>query len=427
MMVSQPEYLFVRAKTLEEAWSRFDPALPLPVGSPFYVEREDNPLGRLQRALLLARGNPPKCFFAGHRGSGKSTELNRLVDNADIRQRYWPVKFSVRDECDFNDLSYIEVLLAMGAQIFSQYRAAGGRMKDDLLGELEAWKGRTVTRLNEKGATFESGAGLDIGKFFLSALLKVKTEHITRTLVRQEIAPRVSELIGLINLMSAEVLAQSKRQVLVVIEDMDKPPLEVSRKLFEGALTTLMQPTCAIVYTVPVSIYFDPAFTHIRDNSYFLPNLKLHEKKQRAQPHKDGIRAMRAFVLARMTDTLIAGDALDEAVKNSGGVFREIAHILQRAIDNALARQSARIERVDVAWATAQIRSSFRRLLTQEDYQLLQDVREHNEVRYPERLGPLFHLLAVLEYTNGENWCDVHPALDPLLDEMADQTAPTEA
>ncbi len=426
--MSQPDYLFVRATTLEEAWSRFDPSLPLPVDSPFYVEREDNPLGRLQRALLLVRGSaPPKYFFAGHRGSGKSTELNRLVDNTDILKRYWPVKFSVRDECDFNDLTYIEVLLAMGAQIFNQYRAAGGRMKDDLLNELEGWKGRVVTRLNKKGATFESGTGVDIGKFFLSALLKVKTEHVTRELMRQEIAPRVSELIELINLMSAEVLTQSKRQVLVVIEDMDKPPLDVSRKLFEGALTTLMQPRCAIVYTVPVAIYFDPAFAQIRETSYFLPNIKLHEKQQRDQPHKSGIRAMRAFVLARMADTLITDDALDEAVKNSGGVFREIAHIMQRAIDNALARKAEYIELEDVAWAAAQIRSGFRRLLRQDDYRLLLDVRAHNEIRSPERLAALFHLLAVLEYTNGENWCDVHPALNPLLDEAAAQPAPSAA
>lgn len=423
-MLSKPEYLFVRATTLEEAWSRFDPTLPLPVGSPFYVEREDNPLGRLQRGLLLVRGSAPKYFFAGHRGSGKSTELNRLVENEGIRQRYWPVKFSVRDQCDFNDLTYIEVLLAMGAQIYTQYREAGGRMKADLLAELEGWKGRVLTRLNEKGATFESGAGVDIGKFFLSALLKVKTEHVTRELMRQEIAPRVSELIELINLMSAEVLVQSKRQVLVVIEDMDKPPLEVSRKLFEGALTTLMQPTCAIVYTVPVAIYFDPAFAQIRETSYFLPNIKLHEKQRREQPHKSGVRAMRAVVLARMADTLISDEALDEAVKNSGGVFREIAHILQRAIDNALARKAANIDREDVAWATAQIRSGFRRLLRQDDYRLLLDVRAHNEIRSPEKLAGLFHLLAVLEYTNGENWCDVHPALDPLLDEVAEQAAP---
>lgn len=161
------EHLYVRATTLEEAWSRFEPELPLPYDSPFYVARADNPRGELERGLLLTRGSQlPKKFFAGHRGCGKSTELNRLVEDNRILQKYWPVLFSVRDSCDFNDLAVEELLLAMGAEIFHQYEESGERLNDELLRELEEWKGRTVQRLTEKGAVFESGAGFDISQFF---------------------------------------------------------------------------------------------------------------------------------------------------------------------------------------------------------------------------------------------------------------------
>jgi len=151
---------------LEEAYSRFDPQSPLPVGSPFYVAREDNPLGRLTRKLLLSGPKNPKLFWAGHRGCGKSTELNQLVAREDIQKRFWPVKFSVRETSDFNDLTHIEVLLAIGGEIYRQYTETGQRLKDDLLQELNRWKDTTVTRLNQKGAAFESGAGFDIGAFF---------------------------------------------------------------------------------------------------------------------------------------------------------------------------------------------------------------------------------------------------------------------
>ena len=417
-MNALPDYLSVRATTLENAWSRFDPHTPLPVGSPFYVEREDNPLEQIVMELHLARSGSAKYFFAGHRGSGKSTELNRLVADSRIWQRYWPVKFSVREECDFNDLDVVEVLLAIGAQIYHQYTTTGGKMKKDLLAELEGWKGRTIERLNSKGATFQSGAGLDVGQFFLSALLKVKTEHVTRKIVRDEIRPRLSELIGVINLMSAEVLAQSKRQVLVVVEDMDKPPLKVAQKLFADGYSILTQPACTIIYTVPVAIYFDPTFTQIRETSHFLPNVKLHKKQQRDDLSTTGVRALRHFVLARMDDGLVAREALDEAVRVCGGVFRELTHVMQQAIINALTHEAQQVKKKDVDWAAARIRSGFRRLLSDDDYRLLLDVRDSNEMRHPGKLGPLFHLLAVLEYTNGENWCDVHPALDPLLDEI---------
>lgn len=419
-----PEYLRVRAQTLEEAWGRFDPQTPLPVGSPFYVAREDNPLGRLERGLILALGKPPKYFFAGHRGCGKSTELNRLVDSEKIKKRYWPVKFSVKDTSDFNDLSYIDVLLAMSAQIYHQYAEAGQRLDDDLLTELEQWKGSTIEQLQAKGAVFESGAGFDIGKFLLSALLKVKTEHTTRQTIRQVIEPRLTELIEIINLMSAEIQAQTGRQVLVVVEDMDKPPLTVARSLFADSFVNLTQPICAIVYTVPMSIYFDPTYTYIREGNYFLPSVKLHQKGQRSEWRDAGLKTMRHFVLARMADALIDETALTEAAKMSGGLFREMAHLMQKAIDHALARDGARITKEDVTRAVAQIRSDFRRQLDDEAYRLLLDVRKSNEMRHPDKLAPLFHNLAVLEYLNDESWCDVHSALHPLLDEIAPTLPP---
>jgi hypothetical protein len=128
---------------------------------------------------------------------------------------------------------------------------------------------------------------------------------------------------------------------------------------------------------------------------------------------------MRHFALARMDETLLERAGLDEAVRLSGGVFREMAHILQRGIDNALARTINQVELPDVAWAAAQIRTGFRRLLTNDQYRLLLQVRADNEMLQPDKLGQLFHILAVLEYSNGETWCDVHPVLNPLLDDIA--------
>jgi hypothetical protein len=73
------QFEFVKATNLDEAWSNFDPLAPLPgEESSFYVPRPGEPLGRLTRALLHTFTAPPKFFFAGYRGSGKSTELNRL-------------------------------------------------------------------------------------------------------------------------------------------------------------------------------------------------------------------------------------------------------------------------------------------------------------------------------------------------------------
>jgi hypothetical protein len=44
-------------------------------------------------------------------------------------------------------------------------------------------------------------------------------------------------------------------------------------------------------------------------------------------------------------------------------------------------------------------------------------VCQHNRLSQPDKLSPLLQMLAVLEYRNKENWCDVHPVLIELLDE----------
>ena len=410
------ELEFVKATDLDEAWSNFDPLLPLPSGCPFYVERPGRPLEQLTSALLRRYVSPPKYFFTGYRGSGKSTELNRLADDPGIKQNYFVVKFSVKDVCDVNNLNYVDVLLAIGAQVFVQYTERGGRLDEDLLAELEGWKGRVVERLQEKGAVFETGAGFDVRAFFLSALAKVKTEHSTREIIREEIEPRLSELIEKVNLIATAIQAREGRPVLVIIDDLDKPPLDQAKAIFYDAFTAITQPICAIVYTVPVAILFSEAFMSIRESCFPLPNVKLHERGKREEKVAEGYETMRDFVLQRMEEPLIEPDALEAAITLSGGVFREMAFVMRTAISNALRRGADKVGMPDIAWAESQLRNPLLRLLSDKDFAVLKEVRKTNPFRLPEpeKNARLLHILAVLQYANGPDWFDVHPALEAI-------------
>ena len=92
-------------------------------------------------------------------------------------------------------------------------------------------------------------------------------------------------------------------------------------------------------------------------------------------------------------------------------------HLHISAIDAAMENGHARVERADVARAETEIRSEYRRFLTQEQRNVLRAIRNHNRYDEPERIAPLLQVLAALEYKNDEVWCDVHPALNKLLDE----------
>ena len=402
---------FIVAEDLDLAWSNFDPFFTLPAHCPFHVERAGKPLNKLIRALLRQHRQPPKYFFSGHRGCGKSTELNRLAADDVINKRFFIVKYSVKDMCDVNNLNYVDVLFSMGAQLYIQYIDAGKELEPELLKELESW-GRSIELEQEKtksaGVSMKGG----ISAFFLSVQAKIKSEHTTRKIIREQIEPKLSELIDKINLIIADIEGKEKKNVLVIIDDLDKPSLEQAKEIFYNNYTAITQPACYIVYTVPISIFFGP---EIRESKFFLPNIKLHTKNDRNGIDKDGYELMRTFVYRRMKEELIEPKALDFAIKMSGGVFREGARIMQIAADSAIENERGRILKKDVERAEREIRSDFKRILESGDYNTLDEISKSNDIRGIEKVGHLLHNLSVLEYENKENWYDIHPTLEELL------------
>jgi hypothetical protein len=179
----------------------------------------------------------------------------------------------------------------------------------------------------------------------------------------------------------------------------------------------MMQPNCAIVYTVSSALFYSKEFDAIRDQSIFLPNIKLHRRAHIEDHCLEGYETLRKCAQARMDLGLIDQDALEEAITFSGGVFREMARIMRSGIGRARRRKATRVERTDIEWAVTEIRNEYRRILDKEDMEILKKIHQDNRLEYDNRFKPLLQLLAVLEYRNGENWCDIHPALRRLVNE----------
>jgi hypothetical protein len=224
-------------------------------------------------------------------------------------------------------------------------------------------------------------------------------------------------LISIINHIATAIYSHEHRIPLILIDDMDKPELEKARAIFHDRREIMMQPNCAIVYTVSSALFYSKEFDSIRDQAVFLQNIYLHPPMDPAIHHQEGYDTLRQFVHVRMAPELIDEDALELAITYSGGVFREMARIMRTAIGRARRRRSARLDCADVEWAATEIRNEYRRILDKEDIKLLKKVAENNRLEYSDRLRPLLQLLALLEYRDGENWCDVHPVLRKLLND----------
>jgi len=89
---------------------------------------------------------------------------------------------------------------------------------------------------------------------------------------------------------------------------------------------------------------------------------------------------------------------------------------MQMAADSAIEHERDRIIKEDVERAEQEIRSDFKWILRTEDYDILKELCKDNEIKGIEKIGHLLHNLSVLEYENAENWCDIHPTLEKVLE-----------
>jgi hypothetical protein len=413
---------YVVATDFDRAWLNFELDLPLRPErngkpNPFYIERPGNPIDELADALLAPFYRPPKFFFSGHRGCGKTTELLHLLSNPEIQKKYWPINFSIREEADVADLDFRDVLLAIGSRLFREYKKKGGDLPDQLLKELYNWQGKiekeVSTILESHGADMELDTS--INAFFINAGLKMKLEPATRVQLRQVVETDITGLITVINHIATTIYTKERLIPLILIDDMDKPNLDKARAIFHDRREIMMQPSCAIVYTVSSALFYSKEFDAIRDQAFFLPNIYLHPPMKPDVHHEEGYETLRKFVHMRMIPDLIEAPALEQAITYSGGVFRELARIIRTAIGRARRRKASKMDCTDIEWAAAEIRNEYRRILDKEDIKLLKNIGDNNLLEYNERMRPLLQLLALLEYRDTENWCDIHPVLRKLL------------
>ena len=115
----------MKANKLKDVYKNFDPVVPLSSNSEFYVERKDSPLDEIKEYLLRENQSELKILFSGHRGSGKSTELNQLMADDDIQIRYFITHYSVREVLDLASLDYVDLLFSIGAEIYSKANDLG--------------------------------------------------------------------------------------------------------------------------------------------------------------------------------------------------------------------------------------------------------------------------------------------------------------
>lgn len=408
----------------------------LPLLEPEEIEKFRVPYGRrvlleLEQVVDDCTPTNNKIIFTGHRGCGKSTllgELGRLLDD-----RYFVVFFSIADLIEMSDVNHINILFSIAMQMMEKAEKSNAiEIEKAVIDKFHQWFAtRTNTTTNNINA--EVSSGFDFWGF-LKGQMKVNSSVRQQTTL--ELKNNFPDLIARIEEIAAVIQTATNKDIIVIIDDLDKLDLSLVNEIYRNNIKALFQPKFRIIFTVPISVIREiplrASLTAESSNQIkIMPVSKMFRKGENrlpdAEPIVENVTTFSTILNKRIPMELIEISALKEMIFQSGGVLRELIRIASLCCSECLLQLRMEPDRTDVKitpdvvkGAVNEIRNEFASSLGKPQYEMLTAIYLDFDPNYEDDNGErkfldLLHGLYVLEYRNDDLWYDVHPIVADLL------------
>lgn len=365
-----------------------------------------------------------KILFYGHTGSGKSTELKRLLEEWHRPSLYFSVFASVTEDMDVYTFEKEDLFVLLLTKMVERIEAENIIFdRSDLDRIAKDWLATDQTLAQELKESFgfeastEASAGISLWKF-LSAKAGLKTlfstENKTTKTIRSKIKNNPNGLITQMNLIFARLrkaLEQyhSGKDILFVLDGTERlrgEKYDTFLDTFIRGAHLIQSLNVNIVISVPIDAYYDQkAFAGANQYplDFLLPMVEMTDK---SMPVFEKIVTQRVHA-----DTFFEPDVLRYCARFSGGNPRQLLRIVNLALQNTLGKSKVGMSHAEEA--VQYLGNRIWRTLTSEhkDILLSGQFMDAND----NTLDLLFNT-ALLEYNGGLNLRRVNPLIQSFLD-----------
>jgi len=417
-----------RLEAFQKAYVNLDllPLLEQKELEAFQVEYGDDVLVELEQLVEDDDSRDRKTIFAGHRGCGKSTLLAKFGRQCEERD-YFVVFFSIANTIEMSDVNHINILFAIAVNLMNKAETEAIKIAPSLRQSLLDWFAvKTQTIATKVGVEGEVS-------IFPEITNKLRAEASVRNELKRQFERNISDLVAQINLIAAAIENATGKQLLVIIDDLDKLDLATVREVYREHIKALFLPGFRIIYTTPVAALRDAPLratmiTETDDQIVEMPVAKLFgrvaSREDTPEPMVENRQKLCEVLNKRIESTLMSPEIAEAIVIKSGGVLRELirlankcCRICLRQVRRADDPESVRIDQAVFDQAVKDMRLDFEAPLGKGDYAILTETYERFEPEDPKAQAflDLLHGLHILEYRNGQIWYDLHPVVADLL------------
>lgn len=360
------------------------------------------------------------CLLLGHRGCGKSTELNRMTQRL-TADGYHVKTVKCGMDLDLFNIVYSDLFILMGEALLEIAGELECEVDGRVLKKIENfWGEGTETLLTQDVTAFSEEIGMSAGTkgifagildIFAKIKMDLKFNEETRKEYRRKISIRSSEWIELLGDVAEEITRKTEgKRPILIFEDLDKLNPEDAWKVFYNYAAILSGMVFPVIYTFPIALSYDTRFSAME--AYFvtktLPMIKIETME--SQPFQKGIDVINEIVKKRARLELFEDGVLERLIRYTGGSLRDLFHAINSSAKRAERRDSQTISMEDATRGLEELKTSLTRRIEKKDYDFLLNIYRGKKELIEDKAMLLKMLQAsvVLEY-NGKRWHSVHP------------------
>jgi energy-coupling factor transporter ATP-binding protein EcfA2 len=392
---------------------------------------------------FLEPGEFDTLLFTGHRGCGKSTELQRLRQ---LWERdYRVIYLEVDTKLDVNDLDYTDLYLLIIKEIADEMAKLELEFEPSLMRAFERWFMEITAETEEtieKSVSLATQAEVGweipfISKLLAKLLAQIRGATQHKTTLREKLQRDVGKLKADLNNLLQDGFAKLtarfadeglyQRGFLVIFDNLDRVPPEVGDRLYFNHGTYLRELSCTLIYTVPISVvYSNKNLNHVFGRSDIVPMVNIYQGTSQSitgsswQLACDLKRVKRlAGLVAKRVDVralFVSPQLVLRLAQASGGHVRQLMQMTATACLTAAARRHGQVESEDVDYAIKQGMANFERIISAEDYGVLAQAAMEKKIVSDEGGQRALFNTSVLEYVGrqgNERWHYVNPLVIP--------------
>ena len=358
-------------------------------------------------------------LLLGHRGCGKSTELNRMSEK--LAERGYYVKTIICNmDLDLLNIVYSDLFILMGEALLEIAKECKCKIKKEILEEIKNFwdeNTKTITSQQIKDTSGEIETSIETPK--LISLLKIfadiktdlKFNEEIRQEHRQKIRIRSSKWIALLRQVSEEITRKMEgKRPIIIFEDLDKLNPKDAWEVFYNYSALLSGMPFPVIYTFPIALSYDTKFSALE--GYFitktLPMIKIETIE--GTVFQDGVDIIKEIVKKRANLHLFENGVLETLIEYTGGSLRDLFVVINSSAKRAERREDNVICMEDAERALAESKTFLTKRIEKKDYEFLLNIYRGNkeQVEDKEILLKMLQASVVFEY-NGKRWHNVHP------------------